>query len=136
MNCELCSAVAESVIWQGQHCRVIYVEDADYPGFCRVVWNEHIKEMTDLSPQLRNEFMNTVFTVESAVREIMQPDKINLASLGNVTPHLHWHVIPRFIDDKHYPNPIWGKPLHETSSHNAINTQSRLCTLLLKRLPV
>ena len=80
--------------------------------------------------------MNTVFTVESAVREIMQPDKINLASLGNVTPHLHWHVIPRFIDDKHYPNPIWGKSLRETSNHNAIDTQSRLRALLLKRLPV
>ena len=136
MKCELCSAVAESIIWRGHHCRVIYVQDANYPGFCRVIWNEHIKEMTDLSPQLRNEFMNTVFTVESAVREIMQPDKINLASLGNVTPHLHWHVIPRFIDDKHYPNPIWGKSLRETSNHNAIDTQSRLRALLLKRLPV
>ena len=136
MKCELCSALAESVIWRGQHCRVIYVEDANYPGFCRVIWNEHIKEMTDLSPQLRNEFMNTVFTVETAVREIMQPDKINLASLGNVTAHLHWHVIPRFIDDKHYPNPIWGKSLRETLNHNASDTQSRLSALLLKRLPV
>ena len=136
MNCELCSAMAESVIWRGQHCRVIYVEDANYPGFCRIIWNEHVKEMTDLSPQLRNEFMNIVFTVEGAVREIMQPDKINLASLGNVTPHLHWHVIPRFIDDKHYPNPIWGKSLRETLNHKATDTQSRLSALLLKRLPV
>lgn len=136
MNCELCSAVAESVIWRGQHCRVIYVEDANYPGFCRVIWNEHVKEMTDLTPQLRNEFMSTVFTVESAVREIMQPDKINLASLGNVTPHLHWHVIPRFIDDKHYPNPIWGKPFRETSNRTAIDTQFRLSEFLITRLPV
>ena len=136
MKCELCSELAEAVIWRGQHSRVIYVEDASYPGFCRVIWNEHVKEMTDLSPQLRDEFMSTVFTVENAVREIMQPDKINLASLGNVTPHLHWHVIPRFVDDKHYPNPIWGKSMRETSNHNANHIQSRLSALLLTRLPV
>jgi diadenosine tetraphosphate (Ap4A) HIT family hydrolase len=33
---------------------------------------------------------------------------MNLASLGNVTPHLHWHVIPRFADDSHFPQPVWG----------------------------
>jgi diadenosine tetraphosphate (Ap4A) HIT family hydrolase len=48
-------------------------------------------------------------TVEAALREIMAPDKINLASLGNVVPHLHWHVIPRYRDDKHFPEPIWGQ---------------------------
>ena len=39
----------------------------------------------------------------------LQPDKINLASFGNMVPHLHWHVIPRFKDDMHFPNPIWGQ---------------------------
>jgi diadenosine tetraphosphate (Ap4A) HIT family hydrolase len=35
---------------------------------------------------------------------------MNLASLGNMTPHVHWHVIPRFEDDRHYPGPIWAAP--------------------------
>jgi len=119
MNCELCNTSDETLLWRGQHCRVILVEDADYPGFCRVIWNDHIKEMTDLPSQIRAELMNTVFAVESAVREVMQPDKINLASLGNMTPHLHWHVIPRYIDDKHFPSPIWpslyAAPAFQTS---------------------
>jgi diadenosine tetraphosphate (Ap4A) HIT family hydrolase len=38
----------------------------------------------------------------------VRPDKINLASLGNVVPHLHWHVIPRWRDDSHFPAPIWA----------------------------
>jgi diadenosine tetraphosphate (Ap4A) HIT family hydrolase len=38
----------------------------------------------------------------------VQPDKVNLASLGNVVPHLHWHVVPRWTDDSHYPAPIWS----------------------------
>jgi diadenosine tetraphosphate (Ap4A) HIT family hydrolase len=46
----------------------------------------------------------------------MKPDKINLASLGNMTPHLHWHVIPRFVDDKHFPAPIWATPTRESSA--------------------
>ena len=52
-----------------------------------------------------------MLAVEAALRELLHPDKINLASLGNMTPHLHWHVIPRFRDDPHFPNAIWSAPL-------------------------
>jgi len=62
--------------------------------------------MSDLPPMLRARMMKVVFAVETAIREIIQPDKINLASLGNKTPHIHWHVIPRFENDKHFPNHI------------------------------
>jgi diadenosine tetraphosphate (Ap4A) HIT family hydrolase len=55
-----------------------------------------------------------VFALEAALRELLRPDKINLASLGNMTPHLHWHVIPRFRDDPHFPNPIWGARQRES----------------------
>jgi diadenosine tetraphosphate (Ap4A) HIT family hydrolase len=48
----------------------------------------------------------------------MQPDKINLASLGNVVPHLHWHVIPRFADDAHFPSPIWASPQRDGADHS------------------
>ena len=57
--------------------------------------------------------MNIVFAVESAIREVIHPDKINLASLGNKTPHLHWHIIPRFENDKHFPNSHWGDVMRE-----------------------
>lgn len=115
MNCELCTPTAETLLWSNDRCRVILVNDADYPGFCRVIWNEHIKEMTDLPPGMRNELMQIVFAVESAVREVLQPEKINLASLGNMVPHLHWHVIPRFRDDKHFPSAVWAAPARATS---------------------
>ena len=134
MNCELCDAIGEALIWRGQHCRVILVDDKDYPGFCRVIWNDHVKEMTDLPVSMRTEMMNAVFAVESAVREVMQPDKINLASLGNMTPHLHWHVIPRYADDKHFPNPIWGSPLRATRISGINDIFTRLSTAILNRL--
>lgn len=107
--CELCEQVGGTLLWQDARCRVVLVADADYPGFCRVIWQTHVKEMTDLLPLERQHLMMTVMKVETAVRAVLQPDKINLASLGNLTPHLHWHIIPRFAQDKHFPQPIWGQ---------------------------
>ena len=53
--------------------------------------------------------MAVVFAVEAYVRLSLEPDKMNLASLGNLTPHLHWHVIPRWRDDRHFPDPVWSE---------------------------
>ena len=109
-SCELCAATGGEVLWQSARCRVVRVADADYPGFCRVIWNRHVREMTDLAADERQELMAVVFAVESVVRALFSPDKINLASLGNMTPHVHWHIIPRWQTDKHFPLPIWGMP--------------------------
>ena len=136
MDCELCKATGETLLWHGQHCRVILVEDKDYPGFCRVVWNDHVKEMTDLSFSMRTEIINIVLAVEETVREVMHPDKINLASLGNMTPHLHWHIIPRYADDKHFPNPVWGEPLRASRISTINDIRSRISTSLMNKLPI
>ena len=106
--CSLCQPANENVLWQDAQCRVILVDDPEYTGFCRVIWQQHVKEMTDLSERDRTHFMALVFAVETHLRELLHPDKINLASLGNQAPHLHWHVIPRFTDDAHFPDPIWA----------------------------
>lgn len=134
MDCELCEATDETQLWIGDLCRVILINDADYPGFCRVIWNRHVKEMTDLNKDEQHTFMNVVFVVESALREILQPDKINLASLGNMTPHLHWHVIPRYAFDKHFPNPIWGAPQRDGIPKPPPDWQARLSQSICQRL--
>ncbi len=126
MNCELCNQPGGKLLWQDANCRVVLIEDADYPGFCRVIWQQHIREMTDLSVAEREHFMATVFAVEAAIREALQPDKINLASLGNLTPHLHWHVIPRYAHDKHFPQPIWGTAQRAGTSSFSPGWQTRL----------
>jgi diadenosine tetraphosphate (Ap4A) HIT family hydrolase len=116
-GCVLCSANGENILWQDALCRVILVDEPAYPGFCRVILNTHIKEMTDLPSSDRSRLFAVVMAVEDAVRQVMKPDKINLATLGNVVPHLHWHVIPRFVDDAHFPNPIWGEIKRAGKSH-------------------
>lgn len=107
-TCALCQPSAQLILWQDEFCRVVLLNDADYPAYCRVELKEHVKEMTDLAPADRARTMKVVFAVETAIREVIQPDKINLASLGNKTPHMHWHIIPRFENDKHFPNSHWG----------------------------
>lgn len=108
MNCELCDSEGGGPVWRDARCRVVLVDEPGYAGFCRVIWHAHVKEMTDLPESDRAHLMRVVFAVEEALRELMRPDKVNLASLGNAVPHLHWHVIPRYRDDSHFPNPIWG----------------------------
>jgi diadenosine tetraphosphate (Ap4A) HIT family hydrolase len=115
MACELCDTLGGDLLWNSPLCRVILVNDASYPGFCRVILNRHVAEMTDLPDTERMTLMQVVFATESAVRDVLHPDKINLASLGNMVPHVHWHVIPRFADDSHFPNPIWGEPKREAT---------------------
>lgn len=107
-GCELCDSPGGELLWEDDFCRVVRVADADYPGFCRVILRQHAREMSDLDEAARTRLMHVVFATESAVRSAYQPDKINLASFGNVVPHLHWHIIPRWRDDRHFPQPVWG----------------------------
>jgi diadenosine tetraphosphate (Ap4A) HIT family hydrolase len=116
-ECVLCSESGGEILWQDDFCRVVLVDEAGYSGFCRVILKQHVAEFSDLSASDRNRLMQLVFAVESAVRHTLQPDKVNLASLGNMVPHLHWHVIPRFKQDRHYPAPIWAETVRsETPS--------------------
>lgn len=98
------------MLWQGPQLRVIAVDDAAHPGFTRVVWQDHVTEMTDLAPAQRDAFMAVVWLVEQTQRQLLHPDKINLAQFGNMVPHLHWHIIPRWADDSHFPDAIWASP--------------------------
>ena len=111
MNCELCAEPGGDLLWEDAFCRVVRVTDAAgeaFPGFCRVVWHQHVAEMSALASRDARHVMDIVLATERALHRIVQPDKINLASLGNHVPHLHWHVIPRWKDDSHFPAPIWG----------------------------
>jgi diadenosine tetraphosphate (Ap4A) HIT family hydrolase len=112
-GCELC-ALAVPTVYRDDKLSVILVDDPNYPGFARVIWNDHIKEMSDLNASERLLLNDAVYRVELALREVMRPVKVNVASLGNVVPHLHWHVIPRFADDAHFPSPVWAAPVRQT----------------------
>ena len=132
--CPLCHPTGETVLWSDNFCRVIRVDDANYPGLCRVILNQHLREMTDLPPDQRQRLMDVVFAVEQAVREVVRPHKINLASLGNMAPHLHWHVIPRWEQDSRYPDAIWAPARREGRVPEGTDLQAKLAARLAELL--
>ncbi len=125
-GCPLCETDGGTLIWRGERLRVIRADEAGFPAFYRVVWSAHVAEFSDLSVQDRAHCMAAVCAVEQALRTHLQPAKINLAALGNMVPHLHWHVIARFGWDSHFPAPVWAAAQRE----RALEQEAQLAALL------
>ena len=107
-RCILCAQPGGQLIWQGESLRLIRADEAGFPAFYRIVWNTHVAEFSDLGAAQRQHCMEAVALVEQVLRQQLQPTKINLATLGNVVPHLHWHIIARYDWDSHFPAPVWA----------------------------
>uniref|UniRef100_E6PVA9 Putative Histidine triad (HIT) hydrolase n=1 Tax=mine drainage metagenome TaxID=410659 RepID=E6PVA9_9ZZZZ len=107
-GCPLCTEPGGLLVWSGDWMRLIRADDALHPAFYRLVWQHHAREFTDLTPLQRSTCMDALALVEQGLRTHLAPDKINLASLGNIVPHLHWHVIARWGWDAHWPQPVWA----------------------------
>jgi len=120
-GCELCQPASANGAWrtvaEDERLRIVRVLDnPDHPAFYRVVWKAHVAEFSALGAADRLHCMNAVAAVERTLLAAVQPRKINLAALGNMVPHLHWHVIARFGEDAHFPQPIWGARQRDDSA--------------------
>lgn len=109
-TCPYCEGAGGTLVWSDDRCRVVLIEDSPFAGLCRVVWHDHVKELSDLADADRDHLLGVVAATERAIRDLLTPDKINLAALGTAMPHLHWHVVPRYADDSHFPEQIWAAP--------------------------
>ena len=127
--CPLCEADGGTLIWRGEKLRVIRADEAGFPAFYRVVWNAHVTEFSDLSAADRAHCMDVVVQVEQALRAHLQPTKINLATLGNMVAHLHWHVIARFDWDSHFPAPMWATAQRPSPAAQQAAVSARLPAL-------
>jgi diadenosine tetraphosphate (Ap4A) HIT family hydrolase len=108
----------------------VRADDADLPIFYRVVWGDHVAEFTDLSDAQAAALMATVRTVEKVLRAELAAagwpaDKFNIASLGNMVAHQHWHVVARYKADAFWPGSPWSE--RKRSSH--ATEQAHLQTL-------
>jgi diadenosine tetraphosphate (Ap4A) HIT family hydrolase len=133
-NCPLCKIQGENILFTNNLFRIIHVEDKFYPGYIRLILTQHVAEMSDLNVEDAYKIFSALLVIERCIRDSLNPDKINLASLGNMVPHLHWHIIPRYKNDRHFPNPIWGEitnPKYSVSD-NLINFQKKLINLINK----
>lgn len=126
MSCPLCSDDGGALVWRGERLRIIRAQEAGFPAFYRVVWNAHVAEFSDLPAADRVHCMDAVVLVEQALRQHVSPTKVNIAALGNIVPHLHWHVIARFDWDTHFPAPVWAAAQRERAIDKEAALSERL----------
>ncbi|BEP67083.1 MULTISPECIES: HIT family protein [unclassified Variovorax] len=107
-GCPLCDAPGGRIVFEGAKLRVIHAQEEGFPAFYRVVWQDHAAEFSDLDAADRVLCMEAVVRVEQCLRDALAPTKLNIAALGNMVAHLHWHVIARFDWDSHFPGSVWA----------------------------
>jgi diadenosine tetraphosphate (Ap4A) HIT family hydrolase len=90
-----------------------------YRGHCLLILDlRHASRPSELSAQEWLQFCADLHTAETAITRTLAPDHINIAALGNLSPHLHWHIIPRYRDD-----PRWGAPIWLTQACDMLDTR-------------
>ena len=89
-------------------CSLLLLDDANYPWFILLPNREGVTEMHQLSTTDQQQLMTESMFFSRCLQEVFQPDKINIAALGNIVPQLHIHHIARFTTDACWPAPVWG----------------------------
>ena len=90
-------------------CRLLLMNDANYPWFILVPEREHVRELHELDDSDRRQLWDESAQLARALTAIFKPDKLNIAALGNQVPQLHVHHIVRYTHDPAWPQPVWGK---------------------------
>ena len=90
-------------------CRLLFMNDANYPWFILVPEREHIREIHELNDTDRRQLWDESVLLSRALTGVFKPDKLNIAALGNQVPQLHVHHIVRYTHDPAWPAPVWGK---------------------------
>ena len=135
-GCQLCDDAGGRVVFQAPKWRLIHAPEAGVPAFYRVVWQDHVREFSQLARADRIACIDAVAAVEEAMLRQLQPLKVNVASLGNAVPHLHWHVIARFDWDSHFPSPVWAPPQRQADAARVDDIARRLPALEQELLAV
>ena len=90
-----------------------------YRGHSQLIFDSrHAARPDQLSAAEWRSFCADLFEAQAAIMRAVRPHHINLESLGNVVPHLHWHIVPRYRDD-----PRWGSPIWLTSLGDMVETR-------------
>jgi diadenosine tetraphosphate (Ap4A) HIT family hydrolase len=90
-------------------CRVLLMNDANYPWFILVPDREGAREIYQLTAADQRQWLRESAELSRAIVDLFQPDKLNIGALGNMVPQLHIHYIARYQDDPAWPRPVWGQ---------------------------
>lgn len=116
-DCQMCCRWENNIELQIVEFEYSYLtlnRDQFFPGYCLLFAKQHVVELFDLDLKTRQGMMEEVTKTSAVLAQILEPDKINYELLGNMVPHIHWHLVPRFRSDPLWPRPIWSEPHTET----------------------
>jgi len=110
--------------------RAFLNEDQFFPGYVLLVLRRHVSELYQLSAGERATLMEEVSRVAAALARVFRPVKMNYELLGNLVPHIHWHLVPRLPTDPGLRGPIWTvehrpAPLAPAAARERIETIRR-----------
>jgi diadenosine tetraphosphate (Ap4A) HIT family hydrolase len=88
--------------------RVLLAKDANYPWLILVPRRAGVSELTDLPEGEQVQLLGEIRAAAAALKATVPCNKLNIATLGNMVPQLHVHVIARTKDDAAWPKPVWG----------------------------
>jgi diadenosine tetraphosphate (Ap4A) HIT family hydrolase len=105
-----------------------------YRGQCLVIFDlYHAARPDQLSVNEWQTFCTDLFIAQSAVSRTVRPDHINIESLGNVVPHLHWHVVPRYLNDARWGAPIWLTSMKEMADTRLSEQERQVLVIELRK---
>lgn len=96
-----------STIYENSRIR-IEIETAEIP-WLKIFAQYPCKEMSECDAETKQQIWSLLDLIELEMLDYYQPDKINIASFANYVPQVHWHIMARFNNDSHFPEPMWGK---------------------------
>ncbi|GFO70088.1 HIT family protein [Geomonas limicola] len=112
-NCPICTKWQDDPdqrVIELTQTKVSLNRDQFFKGYCFVYAKDHVTELFHLDEAVRNQVMAEVTAVAQVLYNLFAPDKINYELLGNMAPHMHWHIVPRFASDPLWPRPHWSEP--------------------------
>lgn len=95
---------------------LIYIEvhPSEIP-WLKIFTHKPHKEFSECSMQEKQMIWDILDIIEKRMLAFYQPEKINIASFGNMLPHVHWHIMARFHEDSYFPEPMWGTKQREST---------------------
>ncbi len=113
-------------------CRVLAIDDADYPWLILVPRRTGATEIADLGGDAAV-LMEEILQASRVLKDVTRCDKLNIAAIGNVVPQLHVHIVARWINDPLWPKPVWG---HAQPKPGDAVAFSRLLAAIADRLGI
>ena len=123
----------KNIVFENSHIK-IEIEKSSIPWF-KIFSIKEYKEFSETSTEVKTQILTALDIIEKEMLKRYSPKKINIASFGNYLPHLHFHIMARFADDSHFPEPMWGKKQREGTCYTKdIDKFSKIISLLLEEL--